>query len=156
MDIESIDIAVIGGGCAGLSAAMAAKESGAKSIVIFERSPYLGGVLRQCIHNGFGIHRFGEDLTGTQYAKRLTDRAAKTDICAKTDTMVLDISKDRIITAMNRRDGLIRYRAKAVIIASGCRERARARTAPAGQQTRRSCYSRNRSKVYEHRRLSRR
>ena len=124
MNREHIDIAVIGGGCAGLSAALAAKENGADSIVIFERSAYLGGVLRQCIHNGFGIHRFGEDLTGTQYARRLTDALAKANICCVTDTIVLNISQNRTVTAMNR-DGITEYEAKAVIIATGCRERAR-------------------------------
>ena len=82
-------------------------------------------MLRQCIHNGFGIHRFGEDLTGTQYAKRLIDRVTDMVICAKTDTIVLGVSKERIITATSRRDGLKKYKAKAVIIATGCRERAR-------------------------------
>ena len=125
MNKEHIDIAVIGGGCAGLSAALAARESGAKSIVIFERSPYLGGVLRQCIHNGFGIHHFGEDLTGTQYARRLTDGVVGTNIRCHTETIVLGISANRIVTAMNRRDGLIEYAAGAVILATGCRERAR-------------------------------
>ena len=82
-------------------------------------------MLRQCIHNGFGIHRFGEDLTGTQYAKRLIDRVTEMVIRTKTDTIVLDVSKERVITAMSRRDGLKKYKAKAVIIATGCRERAR-------------------------------
>lgn len=125
MNKEHIDIAVIGGGCAGLSAALAAQESGAQNIVIFERSPYLGGVLQQCIHNGFGIHRFGEDLTGTQYARKLTDGVADTNIRCNTETIVLGISKDRVVTAMNRHDGLNEYEAGAVIIATGCRERAR-------------------------------
>ncbi len=124
MNRQRIDIAVIGGGCAGLSAALAAKEHGAENIVIFERSPYLGGVLRQCIHNGFGIHRFGEDLTGTQYAHRLTDAIAQTDIHYKTDTIVLSIDQERMITAMNR-DGITEYEAGAIVIATGCRERAR-------------------------------
>jgi NADPH-dependent 2,4-dienoyl-CoA reductase/sulfur reductase-like enzyme len=124
MKKEFIDIAIIGGGCAGLSAALAARESGAASIVVFERSPYLGGVLRQCIHNGFGIHRFGEDLTGTQYARRLVDSIAATDIVCLTDTIVLDMTPKRTVTVMNS-GGMTEYRAKAVIIATGCRERSR-------------------------------
>ena len=124
MNRERIDIAVIGGGCAGLSAALAARGSGAENIVIFERSPYLGGVLQQCIHNGFGIHRFGEDLTGTQYARRLMDAVAATDIRCSRDTIVLGIGKDRTVTAMNR-DGIMEYEVGAVVIATGCRERAR-------------------------------
>lgn len=124
MNREHIDIAVIGGGCAGLSAALAARQNSADKIVIFERSAYLGGVLRQCIHNGFGIHRFGEDLTGTQYARRLTDAMAKTNIRCVTNTIVLNISQNRTVTAMNR-DGITEYEAKAVVIATGCRERAR-------------------------------
>ena len=125
MNREHIDIAVIGGGCAGLSSALAARESGAENIVIFERNPYLGGVLRQCIHNGFGIHHFGDDLTGTQYACRLTDSVAETDIRCNTDTIVLGISKDRVVAAMSRQDGLKEYAAGAVVIATGCRERSR-------------------------------
>ncbi len=124
MKKEPIDIAIIGGGCAGLSAALAARDSGAARIVVFERSPYLGGVLRQCIHNGFGIHRFGEDLTGTQYARRLMDSIDATDIICLTDTIVLDISPQRTVTVMNS-GGIMEYRAKAVVIATGCRERSR-------------------------------
>ena len=139
MKKETIDIAVIGGGCAGLSAALAAKEAGAKRIVVFERAPQLGGVLRQCIHNGFGIHRFGEDLTGTQYARRLVDRIHDTDILCLTDTIVLSLTAERVITAMNA-DGLAEYHAKAVILATGCRERPRGAlpipgTRPAGVVT---------------------
>lgn len=125
MNTQNVDIAVIGGGCAGMSAALAAKEQGVRDIVIFERSPYLGGVLRQCIHNGFGIHRYGEDLTGTQYARRLTDGIANTDIGVETDTIVLNVSKDKTLTVMNRRNGLTNYHADALIFATGCRERSR-------------------------------
>ena len=121
---EFIDIAVIGGGCAGLSAALAAKDACAKRIIVFERAPQLGGVLRQCIHNGFGIHRFGEDLTGTQYARRLIDQIRNSDILCLTDTTVLELTKEHVITAMNA-DGLTEYHAKAVILATGCRERPR-------------------------------
>lgn len=121
---EFIDIAVIGGGCAGLSAALAARDAGAKRIVVFERAAQLGGVLRQCIHNGFGIHLFGEDLTGTQYARRLVDQIRNSDILCLTDTTVLELTTEHVITAMNA-DGLTEYHAKAVILATGCRERPR-------------------------------
>lgn len=137
MRTEHLDIAIIGGGCAGLCAAIAAKKAGADKVVVFERSPYLGGVLKQCIHNGFGIHYFGEDLTGTQYAKRLTDIAEQSDIRCKTSTIVLQVSKNRNITALSSSEGLKEYKAKAVVIATGCRERSRgalliAGTRPAG------------------------
>ena len=118
------DVAVIGGGCAGMAAACAAKEKGAERVLILERSPRLGGVLRQCIHNGFGIHHFGEDLTGTEYAARLIRAVQAADIDVFTETTVLRLSKERIITAVNH-TGLLRIRAGAVIVASGCRERPR-------------------------------
>ena len=118
------DVAVIGGGCAGMAAACAAKEKGAERVLILERSPRLGGVLRQCIHNGFGIHHFGEDLTGTEYAARLIRAVQAADIDVFTETTALRLSKERIITAVNH-TGLFRIRAGAVIVASGCRERPR-------------------------------
>ena len=118
------DVAVIGSGCAGMAAACAAKEKGAERVLILERSPRLGGVLRQCIHNGFGIHHFGEDLTGTEYAARLIRAVQAADIDVFTETTVLRLSKERIITAVNH-TGLLRIRAGAVIVASGCRERPR-------------------------------
>ena len=124
MKRECIDIAIIGGGCAGLSAALSAKQAGARSVVVLERAPELGGVLRQCIHNGFGIHRFGEDLTGTQYARRLVERINETDVQCLTNTIVLDLSPDHVLTAMNEA-GITEYSAKAVILATGCRERPR-------------------------------
>lgn len=124
MKKECIDIAIIGGGCAGLSAALSAKQAGAARVVVFERAPELGGVLRQCIHNGFGIHRFGEDLTGTQYARHLVDQIRETDVQCLTSTIVLDLSAERVLTAMNE-DGITEYSAKAVILATGCRERPR-------------------------------
>ena len=118
------DIVIIGGGCAGMTAALAAKEAGTDSILIIERSPYMGGVLRQCIHNGFGIHRFGEDLTGTEYAAKLLDLTKAAGIEYMTDTIVLDINEEHIVTAMNT-GNLIKIQSQAVIIATGCRERPR-------------------------------
>lgn len=123
--MEKIDIAVIGGGSAGLSAALAARENGAKTVVVFERSLSLGGVLRQCIHNGFGIHHFGEDLTGTQYAKKLIDQIKATDIVCKTGTNVLDLTDHHLISVMSPEEGYQQYEARAVILATGCRERPR-------------------------------
>ncbi|NMA06445.1 MAG: NAD(P)/FAD-dependent oxidoreductase, partial [Ruminococcaceae bacterium] len=125
MKMIDIDIAVVGGGCAGMSAALSAYGHGIKNIVIFERNSYLGGVLKQCIHNGFGIHKFREDLTGTQYAARLINDIVKTDICIKTETIVLDISEDKEIVAVSSKEGMTGYRSKSIILATGCRERSR-------------------------------
>jgi len=118
------DIAIIGGGCAGMAAALSAAAQGADRILILERSSSLGGVLRQCIHNGFGIHRFGEDLTGTEYAARFLEAVCNEKITVLTDTIVLDIQKDHELTAMNS-EGLLKIHAGALIIATGCRERSR-------------------------------
>lgn len=118
------DIVVIGGGCAGMAAALSAKKHGAERILILERSAALGGVLRQCIHNGFGIHRFREDLTGTEYAARFTGMIGESGIEVFTKTAVLGVGKDRTVTAMNE-DGLMQIEAGALIIATGCRERPR-------------------------------
>lgn len=139
MNEMSYDIAVIGGGCAGMAAACAAKEAGAGRVLILERASWLGGVLRQCIHNGFGIHQFQEDLTGTEYAGRLIQMTKEAGIDVLTDTTVLQISKERTILAVNR-NGLIRIQAGALLIATGCRERPRGAlaipgTRPAGVMT---------------------
>ncbi|MDR3264321.1 MAG: FAD-dependent oxidoreductase [Clostridiales bacterium] len=116
------DIAVIGGGPAGMAAALSAVKLN-KSVVIFERDERLGGVLNQCIHNGFGIHYFGEELTGPEYAKRFADTVMASSITVKSETTVLSITDDKIITAVNASDGVFRIQAKAVILAMGCRER---------------------------------
>ena len=119
------DLVIIGGGPAGMSAAIAAYESGIRDIVILERDSSLGGILQQCIHNGFGLHKFGEELTGPEYAWRYEKKVRELNIPFKLNTMVLDISEDRVVTATNGEDGIFTIEAKAVILAMGCRERSK-------------------------------
>ncbi len=121
----NVDVLVIGAGPAGLAAAIAAKEDGIDNLLVLERESTPGGILKQCIHNGFGLHRFGEELTGPEYAQRDIDRAKELGINIQCDTTVLSVSEDKVVTCISRENGYQEIHAKAIVLAMGCRERPR-------------------------------
>lgn len=117
-----MDVAVIGGGSAGLAAAIVVKKANL-DVLIIERDKELGGITLQCIHNGFGLHEFKEELTGPEYIQRFINQATELDIAHKLDTMVIEITPNKVIYAVNNKEGLIEIKTKAIILAMGCRER---------------------------------
>jgi len=125
LNIKEIDVAVIGAGPAGIAAAIQAKEEGAKDVVIIERSEELGGLLHQCIHNGFGLLYFNKDLTGPEYAARFIELLKEKKIRTQLETMVIKISRAREIMVVNSKQGYMTFKSKAIVLAMGCRERSR-------------------------------
>jgi NADPH-dependent 2,4-dienoyl-CoA reductase/sulfur reductase-like enzyme len=125
MKLQDVDVAVIGAGPAGMAAAIKAKEAGAKNVVIMERAEQLGGLLHQCIHNGFGLLYFKEDLSGPEYAHRFIEKVMDTGIEPLLETMVIRISNDRAVSAVSKAVGYINFKPRSIVLAMGCRERTR-------------------------------
>ena len=130
--VEKVDILIVGAGPAGMAAAIAAREAGVDSIVVLEREEHMGGILRQCIHNGFGLHRFREELTGPEYAQRDIDRVKELGIEVRCGTTVLSIDENRFVTAVSKEKGVQLFECGALILAMGCRERPRGALATPG------------------------
>ena len=130
--LQQVDILIVGSGPAGMAAAIAAKEAGVDNLVVLEREANMGGILRQCIHNGFGLHRFKEELTGPEYAQRDINKVLELGIDVRTGTTVLSVDEDHIVTAISRDKGIQVFKAGAIILAMGCRERPRGALATPG------------------------
>ena len=128
------DVIVVGGGPAGLASAYEAKKAGAEKVLVIERDKELGGILNQCIHNGFGLHHFKEELTGPEYANKFIEMVSETDIEIMLDTMVLDVTEDKTVYCMNKTDGYMELKAKSVVLNMGCRERTRGAIAIPGDR----------------------
>ncbi len=130
--VQYVDVLVVGAGPAGMAAAIAAREAGVENLLVLEREPEMGGILRQCIHNGFGLHRFKEELTGPEYAQRDIERVRELGIEVRCGTTVLDLDENRLVTAVSRERGIQLFEAGSVILAMGCRERPRGALATPG------------------------
>ena len=130
--VEKVDVLIVGAGPAGMAAAIAAKEAGVDNLLVLEREANMGGILRQCIHNGFGLHRFKEELTGPEYAQRDIDKVKELGIEVRCGTTVLSIDENRFVTAVSREKGVQLFEAGALILAMGCRERPRGALATPG------------------------